>query len=706
VVPFTEQAIAGTAASDPDFGAYEVLATDQTTAANSLTPYAASWHMGSDGGWDAFSQDEKLLLVHNSWGGSSILYLNPSAIHQHTCTTSPSPNCVIESGIYPGTADSTHLASGGSFSFSRVPTETNILYELASPPTQINRLTICRYSTDPGCSGQSPNTLIRTPYIDFTSDAHGNCNVLMGSLGNGTAYNTTWTGSFQIGNDGSVAYGLGGGIDWAPSWTPTVNESFIVPTSANGGSGNHGYQATAVTGPTGSTHPTWCSTAGCTVTDGGVTWSYIGGVGGQGPGFDVVIYRPSQGCTRLNTRIGKIYRGTGNFAPAGYMTTNDQISCTRAANGGTPTYPCAMTDIFTLHEVEEQQNGRYLLFSPTGGEAPVQYPSWNSGTATCQASSDTWRGAWSSTTTYANKDVISYGLLYYSSQANNNVGNTPPPGLGSSNAYWAQTENLCLNYLLDTTTTLVQPCDDYTKCTGHGASGYKYRYYGKYYARSLFSDSIDPVETMNDGLKMLSVPGLPCDDHGTYRNANSSDAQAIFTSTTDVPGWPTRYTAAGYDELIGMLPDGSGVMYRFGHNWNTGSNATFAVQNAIGVISPLGDLMAFSTDMMGTRGSNLQANTTCQKLRGMFHPASGLLLYTSDPNNGNIPDTVYPVTGNNGNFIYQTTAPGTTSGLTPSGGWCQTNGCTQSWGTATVQAIGPSDCRGDVVILDALSAHK
>jgi hypothetical protein len=153
------------------------------------------------------------------------------------------------------------------------------------------------------------------------------------------------------------------------------------------------------------------------------------------------------------------------------------------------------------------------------------------------------------------------------------------------------------------------------------------------------------------------------------------------------------------------------VTYRFGHNWNTGSSAYFSVQNAIGVISPLGDLMAFTTDVMGTRGSNLHANTTCQKLRGMFHPASGLVLYTSDPNNGNIPDTVYPVTGNSGNFIYQTTVSGTTSGSTPYGGWCQTNGCTQGWGPngtspPQIQAIGPSDCRGDVVILDTLSAHK
>jgi len=93
------------------------------------------------------------------------------------------------------------------------------------------------------------------------------------------------------------------------------------------------------------------------------------------------------------------------------------------------------------------------------------------------------------------------------------------------------------------------------------------------------------------------------------------------------------------DELYGLGLRGdyrgevgwSGLAYRFGHDWNTGSVQNFAVQNAIGVVSPLGDLVAFGSDMMGTRGSNLAANTECQKLRGMFSPATGMTLYTSDP---------------------------------------------------------------------------
>jgi hypothetical protein len=699
-VPFTERASAGTGASDPDFGAYEVLATDQTTS-NTGTPYAASWNLGSDGGHDSFSADEKLLFVFNSGGGASILYINPTLIHAHGC--SPSSVCVAESGIYTGaTPDSTHLAAGGSFSFSRASSETNILYELANPPTQINRITICRFSTDPGCTGQAANTLIRIPYIDFTSDTYGACSVLAPIYNDAhslsAAYSTNWTGSFQVANDGSASYGMGGGYDWLGAWTPTLLESFIMPILNN--SGSKGFQATAVAGATGGAEPNWdssCSTLGSTCTDGAVTWTNVGGMNGQGPGFDVLVYRPGRGCSHMNTRIGKMYRGTGSIDPAGYMTTADAISCTRYANGGTVPSSCPFSDRFTLHEVEQQQNGRYLMFSPTGGEAAVSSTNWNAGTASCQNTADAWIGAWSNSTTYASKNVVSHGGLYYTAtSASGNVGQTPPSGIGSSSTYWAQTEYLCNNYFLDTQTINVTPCDDYAQCTGHGASGYVNRYYGKKYVAIQFSNPVISGNA-NPGTAMLTA-SLPGDNHGSYRDPGLQDLSPILAFGTDVPGSVLRYTAACYSEICAVKPDGSGTEYRLGHNFNDGSAANFSIENAIGVISPLGDLVAFGTDMMGTRGANTVANTTCNKLRGTYPPAAGLSL--------NLGDTVYPVTGNSGFYIYQTTTAGTSTTATPAGGWDQTVGDFVPYGTAVLQNIGASNCRGDVVVLDALSAHQ
>lgn len=56
---------------------------------------------------------------------------------------------------------------------------------------------------------------------------------------------------------------------WATSiGTPSVGDS-VMPSTPNG----HIYFATAVTGAVGATEPTWPTTEGGTVTDGGVTWT-------------------------------------------------------------------------------------------------------------------------------------------------------------------------------------------------------------------------------------------------------------------------------------------------------------------------------------------------------------------------------------------------------------------------------------------------
>ena len=359
-----------TSSTDPDFGAYLVIATDDSTnAPNTLTPYKVAWHLGSDGEWDAFSWDETLLLAHNTAGGATILNVNPAAIHAHTWR---GPGCVNSSGIYnaqSGSGDSTHLAFGGSWSFSRVASEPHVLYELSSVPTQVNQVTVNSSIASPG-SG----TLSRNIYVDFTSDSPVPCSVVESAApGNPTTYASSWDGDFEVADDGTISYGLTGGYDWAQSWTVTPVDTFILPTAGN--SGKYGFQATAITGSgvTGISEPFWCQTAGCTVTDGGVTWTNIDKLNGQGPGFDVLIYRPAgtvaAGCTRINTRLGKIYRGTGNSAPAGYMTTNDQVACTRAG-----TYPsaCSMPDRFTLHEVGQSANSQFVGLTPPAVKGQIR----------------------------------------------------------------------------------------------------------------------------------------------------------------------------------------------------------------------------------------------------------------------------------------------------------------------------------------------
>jgi hypothetical protein len=251
-----------------------VMATDEDTFAhNASKPYTVAWHMGSDGGWDAFSWDETLLLAKNTAGSATVLNISPAAIHAHTCGTPP--GCVNETGLYPavsGGGDSGHLAHGGSWSFSRVAGEPHVLYEIANVPTQVNQLLITSSITSPGTGSLSRNI-----YVDFTTDTPVPCSVMQSAApGNPTTYAASWVGSFEVANDGTISYAMTGGYDWAPAWTVTPIDTFIQPTVGN--VGNYGFQATAVfgTGTTGGSEPAWCQTAGCTVTDGGGTWTRSG----------------------------------------------------------------------------------------------------------------------------------------------------------------------------------------------------------------------------------------------------------------------------------------------------------------------------------------------------------------------------------------------------------------------------------------------
>ena len=692
-------------ATDPDFGTYLVMATDDNTNAhNSATPYTAAWHMGSDGNWDAFSWDETLFLAKNSGGGATILNLNPAGIHAQTCATAP--GCVNGSGIYPalsGVGDSTHLDHGGSWSFSRVPSEPNVVYELSNVSTQVNRLVITSSIATPGTG-----TLTRTLYADFVNGT-GSYGGVMNSAcpGNPTTYSNTWTGSFQLADDGTVSYGMTGGYDWpGASQAVTAPDCFILPKVGN--PSKYGFQATTG-GTTGTSEPAWsnCNTVGSTCTDGTVIWTNINKLSGQGPGFDMVIYGPPSsadpGYTRINTRLGKIYRGAGNTAPAGLMTTNDEVVCTRA---GTYPNPCSLPDRFTLHEVEQGEDGQYVEFSPTGGEAANPPGSWNSGTLGCQASNTKWQGAWSPTTTYSHLNIVSYAGYYWSATSANGNMSQPPPSSGwpTGNTYWTGTEAYCSSYFFDVTSTLVAPLTDWVHGSGHSAAGYLHKYYGHFYNSMLYSlPVIDGV--LNPDTPML-LAALPCDDHGTYQNSGTSDLTPMFTATTDVPAWPTRYdvpNGACYDEICAFNSSGSGLTYRFGHAYNTGSSSYFSTQNNIGVNSPFGDLIAFGTDMMGVRGSNASANTACNNLRGQYQPApNGPVTFQ---------DYVYPITENSGANIFRATGCGNnTTGATctegaPLPNWDTACSATCTDGGVTWTNEGPNTCRGDVVIMDALSAH-
>lgn len=685
-------------ATDPDFNSYEVMASDDNLH-NGTT-----WTEGE--GANVFSSDETLMLMISASGTATVVNINPASIHAKTCATSP---CVNSTGLFSagsGNGDATHLASGSDKSFSLLPSEPHVLFERND--LLVNKTVINSSIASPGTG-----TVSRTAYVDFTSDTPVPCSVFPPiTVGANTSnFRMGWGGVFHPADDDSIGYALGGGYDWLPSWTPADgvgNSLFIFPSTNN--TGNKGFQATAISGNTGLTEPNWdasCPTLGNTCTSGGVTWTNIGNVKVQGPGFDIVSYKVGLGCSRLSTRLAKIYRGTANPAPSGPVTTTDPVASTRAT--GAPGSTVNLPDEFTLHGSQQFRNSNYLAMTPTGSGALLPPGSWNSGTLTCQpnGSSDVWAGAWNSGTTYTSKKTVSYtdgtSAYYVATTATGNLNKIPRTGGVVNTTYWTQSEGYCTQYFWNIPTTLVQPLTAWGQTGGHTAFGYLNTYFGsRYIAGSIASPSFQasppngPI-TLNPGTNMLPT-AFPSDDHSTYWNGGIGDLQPPVSALFDVPVWPTNYTAACYGEVCGVANVATGAAaktYRFAHIDNTGNNQFFAVQQNIGVVSPKGDLYAVPSDMMGTRGTVGASSVQCTGLRGQFSPVGGMTL--------NINDTVYPMANNAGNHIYKTTVGGLTSGTLPT--WCQTSSCTLTWGAATLQEIGINDCRGDVKIIDLLSAH-
>ena len=668
-IPFADQAPANTAVTDPDFGTYMVQVTDATTSWN-VSPWQASWNMQSQGQWDAWSADEKMLLVTNTGGGAKVLFVDPAKILAKTC--SPASPCITDPGIYTGN----QLAVGGSFTWDTAV--SNTLYEMGSAGTSIIKKVI------------NPSTYVVTPttYVDFTSDTPVSCSALPSN------YRANWIGSFSMAKDGSTGYALAGGQEWTANWTVTTTETYIMPSAETS---NWIYQATN-TGVTGSSTPTkafWdaCKTSG-TCTEGTQNWAYVG-LSTQGSGFDVVQYHPATGCIRINSRLGKVYLGTGNTAfAAGLIQTNEDINCTRYANGGTVTKPCPMADRFTLHEASQPQNGQYITMGTTA--TTPSSGDWNQFTLTCQASNAAWSGAYSSTHPYALHNVVSYGGYYYSSLASNNTGNEPD----TAPSYWVESEKACYEYWLDVTTGIGFICSDYNVCTGHAAQGYLNVARNTKYNMILYSNPVING-VANPGTALLAT-AFPTDNHGTWRNSGTSDLTPMFASVQDVPTATINYTAACYGELCAVKPDGSNTLYRIAHLWNTGSTPMFQIHNAICVVGPLGDLVACGIDVMGTRGATTAQATTCNNLQGKYGPTSGLTLTTGD--------TLFPTTGNAGSYIYTVTGitgSGTTTSTQPT--WDQTVGNTVTYaltsGSAALINSGTNNCRGDIVIFNAVSAH-
>ena len=159
-------------------------------------------------------------------------------------------------------------------------------------------------------------------------------------------------------------------------------------------------------------------------------------------------------------------------------------------------------------------------------------------------------------------------------------------------------------------TTNVISCGDGGLCDGHWTEGYTH------WVNNNNTPLSNQVTRLLEGPNSVgnlthSFPsGLTgnLDQHQSWNNVDQADS-VPFASTTWSPTTP--FPAPWYNEIIAVAADGSGTTWRFAHSFNSTQSAqNFSTQYAIGSVSQDGKWFAFSSDWMGTLGSEAGA-TTC-----------------------------------------------------------------------------------------------
>jgi hypothetical protein len=176
---------------------------------------------------------------------------------------------------------------------------------------------------------------------------------------------------------------------------------------------------------------------------------------------------------------------------------------------------------------------------------------------------------------------------------------------------------------------------------------------------------------------------------------NSSTQVTVSPSPGTLTGvnyYFTLYPGATYDEVDGVVGGGptpaAGYNYRFAHTYNTTLNPNFSTNSAITSCTQDGKYCFISTDWQCSLGTTNGSNTSyCAP----DWPASTTVAANA---------LLWPESGNNGGYVYRTSASCTTGSTEPSP-WTQTAGGTQTDGGCSWSNIGTY--RGDVMVL-SLSA--
>ena len=158
-------------------------------------------------------------------------------------------------------------------------------------------------------------------------------------------------------------------------------------------------------------------------------------------------------------------------------------------------------------------------------------------------------------------------------------------------------------------TTNVSSCGDGKtsgqRCGGHWTEGYSH-WVNNYDAGKLVSRPLSEPTAFGELTTVPSGIADPLDQHASWNNVDPADSLPFFLTfwslTSPFPGpW--------YNEITGVAPDGTGKVWRFAHNFITGRSQIFSTQYGIGSVSQDGRFFIFSSDWMGTLGSQSAAST-------------------------------------------------------------------------------------------------
>lgn len=137
--------------------------------------------------------------------------------------------------------------------------------------------------------------------------------------------------------------------------------------------------------------------------------------------------------------------------------------------------------------------------------------------------------------------------------------------------------------------------------TGHAARGYTHIYPGGMGGGQM---AVYPYTDTSKGARgtLLSrdqlPPGFVGDRHYGFGRIDPNDNSIIWASSLSRNGIQTAWE----DEVFGYDVAG-GVVYRAAHTFNSRKSTQFIVLNAIACPSPLSDLIALTSDAMGSFGS-------------------------------------------------------------------------------------------------------